>query len=149
MTHYLVEPEVAGEMGEGTVQDRSTHPPRVDHLVYEIKGWMGDDLMTTFPCFIATQSLSEALAASGLGTFSFRDVQVTMSTEGEQTLELMGFERFPDCKWLHVTGTPGQDDFGVTSFAGDLVVSDRGLEALRQGRLEHAHIEEYDPAAHK
>ena len=149
MTYHLVEPEVAGEMGEGTIQDRSTHPPRVDHLVYEIKGWMGDDLMTTFPCFIATRRLSDTLADSGLGTFSFRDVQVTLSTEGEQTLEAVGFERFPECRWLHVTGTPRRDDFGVTSFAGDLVVSGRGLAVLRQGHLEHAHIEQYDPEVHK
>ncbi len=149
MTYHFIEPEVAGGMDEGTVLDTSTHPPRVDRLVYEIKGWMGDDLMTTFPCFVATTGLVDHLRASGLGVFELRNMEVTMSTEGEQSLELKGFERFPECKWMHVTGTPGWDDFGVTSFTGDLVVSDRGLEALRQGRLEHAHIEEYDPATHK
>jgi hypothetical protein len=149
MTYYLIEPEVAGILGENTVLDASTHPPRVDRLEYEIKGWMGDELMTRFPCFVVTQHLGGKLREAGLGAFQFRDVQVTMSPEGESSLEFKGIERFPECEWMHVRGTPGRDDFGVTSFAGDLVVSDRGLEALRQGRLEHAHIEEYDPAVHK
>lgn len=147
--HYLVEPEVAGEMGEGTIQDRSTHPPRVDHLVYEVKGWLGDDIMTTFPCFVVTSRLGAKLRHSRLGVFEFRDVQVTMSPEGEETLSIMGFGSFPECERLHITGAPGQDDFGVTSFAGDLVVSERGLDVLRQARLERAHVEEYDPAVHK
>ncbi len=145
--YYLVKPEVAGEMGEGTVLDHSTHPPRVDRLEYEIGGWLGSDLMTTFPCFIVTETLAEKLTASGLGSFELRDVEITISPEGETALQVMGFSEFPKCKWFYVTGTAGHDDFGVTQKAR-LIVSDRGLEVVRQGRIEYVAIEEYNPEIH-
>lgn len=47
---YVLEPEVAGGWGgDGTVVDREFHPPIVSRLVYEFDGWLGDDLVTTFP----------------------------------------------------------------------------------------------------
>jgi hypothetical protein len=39
-------------------------PEVVTHLHYEFEGWLGDDLLTTFPEFIVTERLAAALEAS-------------------------------------------------------------------------------------
>lgn len=61
------------------------------------------------------------------------DGRITVSPEGEATLQVMGFSDAPTGTWFYPTGTAGRDDFGLT---------------LR-GRLEHTRIEEYDPERHK
>lgn len=147
MTHYLLKPEVAGGEGENTVMDVSVHPPRVERLEYEIEGWLGDELLESFPCFVISTNLADKIVASGHGSFELRDVEMSLSPEGEEALSIMGFTTLPEFKWFYVTGTAGRDDIGLTQKA-DLVVSDRSLEVLRHGRLEHCDIEEYDPSQH-
>jgi hypothetical protein len=45
MKYFYVEPEVAGGLGERTVMDRSTHPPVVKRLHYQLEGWLGDAIL--------------------------------------------------------------------------------------------------------
>jgi hypothetical protein len=49
MDFYAIEPEVAGELGEGTVMDTSVHPPRVSAVEYVITDWLGDDIIESYP----------------------------------------------------------------------------------------------------
>jgi hypothetical protein len=35
----------------GVVLDHSTHPPTVVHLDYEFHVWLGDELLSTHPCY--------------------------------------------------------------------------------------------------
>ena len=39
---HVVEPEVAGALGDRTEMDSSIHPPIVKRLHYEFQGWLGD-----------------------------------------------------------------------------------------------------------
>lgn len=147
MTYYFLEPEVSGGIGEDTVMDASTHPPRVERLQYHFNIWLGDDLVEGFPCFIVSEKLAAALAGSGLGAFDIRSVDITTEEDLSEQLARHGLSELPGFRWLYITGVAGQDDIGITPKAS-LVVSDRGLEVLRQGRLDNCDIEEYDPAAH-
>lgn len=38
MKHHIIEPEVAGGLGEGTIMSRNTHPPIVTRLHYKFDG---------------------------------------------------------------------------------------------------------------
>ncbi|MGH7418144.1 MAG: hypothetical protein ACREKB_10245 [Candidatus Rokuibacteriota bacterium] len=40
MSYWILEPEVAGEIGEGTVLEPCTHPPVGHRLHYEFRGWL-------------------------------------------------------------------------------------------------------------
>lgn len=136
---YILEPEVAGGMGEGTVLDRSTHPPGVSRLHYEFEGWLGDELLTTFPCYIVTarvQDALETLAATGVG---FDAVQISAS---ETFRELNPGRKLPEFAWLKVTGTAGKDDLGLSS-DHRLVVSQRVLDRLKQFPLQNCEVDEY------
>jgi hypothetical protein len=134
---FRVEPEVAGGLGPETVMDRSVHPPRISRLHYVFDGWLGDDLLESFPGFVVTEEAAARLEAAGLTGFELKPVEIGKSEAFE---ELYPDRELPEFRWLDVTGTPRQDDFGVDD-DGVLVVSERALEVLREGQLENADVE--------
>lgn len=129
----ILEPEVAGGWGRRAVADTTTHPPRVSALHYEFDGWLGDELLESFPCFIVTHRLAERLAAGGLTGFRRAPVEVTRS---EQFECLYPGRELPAFEWFQVIGAAGLDDFGLTA-DHRLVVSERALGALKAGQLRH------------
>lgn len=40
MKYCVIEPEVAGGLGENTVIDQSVHPPKIARLHYNFEGWL-------------------------------------------------------------------------------------------------------------
>jgi hypothetical protein len=58
---WVLCPEVAAELGGNTVMDAFAHPPKVSRLHLRFMGWLGDDLLETFPCFLVTSRLAKAL----------------------------------------------------------------------------------------
>lgn len=136
MAYFVLEPEVAGELGPNTVMDTSVHPPLVSRLHYEVTGWLGDDLLETFPCFVVTDRLAKALATSGLQAFELRDLELSITPEAQ---EFNGDREWPGFRWLVVTGRAGVDDLGVTPKA-QLVVSDKALELLRSFSMDNCDV---------
>jgi hypothetical protein len=133
-----VEPEVAGGLGPNTEMDRDQHPPRIHKLQYVFDGWLGDDLVESFPAFVITADAGRRLEDAGLTGFELADVEVDRS---EQFEELYPDRELPEFRWLRLTGTARENDFGPDD-DGVLVVSDRALDVLRQGSLDNADIEE-------
>lgn len=137
----IIEPEVAGGLGEGTVMVRSTHPPTVTRLVYEFEGWLGDDVVESFPCFLVSEALAAALADAGLTGFTLADVTVTTTDEFAEHARAA----LPMFRWFQVTGRPGVDDFWLHS-DHRLAASDRALAILRRHRIDNAIVEPLDDA---
>jgi hypothetical protein len=137
MAHYYVEPEVAGELGPNSVVDTSVHPPAVSHLEYRFTDWLGDSVLETFPCYIVTDELAKNIAEQGLSGVTFADVEVTLSPEAEELLNV----QLPTWTWFKITGEPFNTDFGVSEDQR-LVVSEKALEVLRQAGISHADVEE-------
>lgn len=136
---YLIEPEVAGGLGDSTVMDNNFHPPVVRRLEYRFEGWLGDELLESFPCFIVSESLAEKLIDSNLTGVTFAPVSVTKS---EEFRELHPHVSLPKFLWLKVEGSAGNDDFGV-SVDHRLVVSYAAMDVLSTARLENADIEKH------
>jgi hypothetical protein len=135
MEWYALEPEVAGGWGARTIADTTTHPPVVKSLHYEFEDWSGDELVTSFPCFLITARLALRMPA-GLSGFKLASVEVTKS---QVFRELNPRKRLPKFHWLQVLGTAGRDDFGMSN-EHTLVVSAQALAALRSGRLENCEV---------
>jgi hypothetical protein len=127
MKYFTIGPEVAGGWGEHTVADTSVHPPKVSHLHYEFHGWLGDDIVESFPCLVVTQRLADLLPPTLTG-FELAELEVSTS---DQFRQLHPGRDLPAFRWLKVYGTAGVDDFGV---AEDLrfVVSEAVMNILRQ-----------------
>ena len=136
---YSLEPEVAGGMGPGTELDASVHPPAVTRLNYVFDGWLGDDLLETFPCYILSDRGRrgiEELAPSGV---SFEAVTIT---KGDQFFQADPRTPLPKFWWLKPLGRPGVDDIGSTP-SGRLVVSQRILQELKRWSLDHCLVRPY------
>jgi len=137
--YWILEPEVAGGLGEGTLMDRRTHPPTVSRLHYAFQSWLGDALLTTFPCYIVTERVRQALARRAATGCAFDEVQVTTEYPFD---ELHPGRRLPPFTWLKITGRAGVDDFGLSA-DHRLVVSSRALGCLREFQLAHCQIEAF------
>jgi len=137
---WSLEPEVAGELGDGSVLDTSIHPPVVSKLEYRFTGWLGDELLETFPCHIVTEHLGAALLLARLTGFQLDDVNVAVSDE---FTEMYPGRRLPNFKWLKISGQAGTDDFGLSD-DHTLVVSDAALRLLRQHTISQCDVEKYD-----
>jgi hypothetical protein len=136
MKYYIIEPEVAGGFGRNTVMDSKTHPPIVQRLHYELHGWLGDELLETFPCYIVTQRLRKSIEDTGMTGAEFAAAEITVS---EQFKEIYPNRIIPDFEWLRVIGRAGTDDFG-TAQDNRLVVSER---VLSLAGLKHCDIAEF------
>lgn len=136
MAYHYVEPEVAGELGPGTVMDTNVDPPVVSRLEYRFTDWLGDSIVESFPCYLVTAELGEQIQQGALDGATLDEVEVTLSPEAEELLD----QPLPPWKWLKVTGDAFRSDFGISADRR-LVVSDRALDLLRQGVLGNADIE--------
>ncbi|MHC8319084.1 hypothetical protein [Pseudomonas sp. LB3P31] len=136
---YYIEPEIAGGFGKDTIMDASIHPPVVKNLEYRFEGWLGDELLETFPCFILTERLARRIIALRFTGFSLDSVIVSKSVSFE---EMEPSTILPLFYWLKVDGKAGVSDFGV---ANDhrLVVSDRVVGVLNGHHIQNAGFEIY------
>src|ERR1700761_8143846 len=112
MKYFYIEPEVAGGLGKSTIMNRGVHPPIVNKLHYHFDGWLGDQLLESFPCFIATEIAKQKLQEGGFTGIDFDRVEITVS---KQFLELYPNRQLPNFVWLKVVGAVGLDDFGTSS----------------------------------
>ncbi|MDR6937889.1 hypothetical protein [Luteibacter sp. 3190] len=134
MIYYVVEPEVAGGFGENTKIDHSSGRMEVERLHYKFDGWLGDQLLESTPCYIASEQLAEAISREGLSGVQFAEVEISVS---DQFSEMYPNRKLPRFVWLKVSGSPGDDDFGIASGLR-LVVSERALNLLKRMGISHA-----------
>jgi hypothetical protein len=139
MKFRILDPEVAGGLGSRTRMDSSVHPPVVKRLHYELEGWLGDDLVQTFPCYLVTKKLQATLAAMHPTGLSFAAADVS-AAEGFN--DRNPGVALPELTWLKVHGAPGKDDFGLTADAR-LVVSDHILEQMQTAQLSHCDVVDF------
>ncbi|MEE5104473.1 hypothetical protein V2J92_07980 [Pseudomonas alliivorans] len=133
--YYYIEPEVGGGWGESTIADTSCHPPKVEKLEYKFDGWLGDDILETFPCFIVTEKLAKSIFNSKLTGVSYKPVKISMSADFLENHS----SALPEFKWMQVDGIIGKDDFYLAK-DNRLVVSERALKLLQKFNLNHADI---------
>lgn len=135
--YYIFHPEVAGELGPSTELDISVHPPRVLELEYVFTGWMGDELIESFPCFLVSNRLGKWIGDASLSGFILRTVRITVSADFR--IPEVRRQFISEFQWLDVqAGRPGLD-FSTRS-TGELVVSDRAKAVLTRARLDHCKI---------
>ncbi len=139
MNYYILNPEVAGELGHRTEMDTSVHPPIVAKLHFEVDAWLGDDIVQSFPCYLVSEALKVRLEAMKPSGVAFASAEVTASDNFE---ELKHGRELPNLSWMKVSGVPGSDDFGLTSDAR-LVVSDRVLSEMKHLQIDHCEVKKF------
>lgn len=141
MRFFKLQPEVAGGLGARTVMDTTVHPPAVSFLEYEFDGWLGDDLLESFPCYIVTERLKSLLTENDFTGYAFNSVIISKS---ETFDELYSETNLPEFHWLKIEGKAGIEDVGFSE-SNHLVVSENVLKVLLQASLKNCLTEEYLP----
>lgn len=136
---WVIEPEVSGSLGEGTIIDSSVHPPIISMLNYEFSGWLKNDLVESFPCFLVTENLKNCIDEMNFSGVCFDEVHVTKSDEF--TTFHPNFE-IPKFFWMKITGLASEHDFGLSNDYR-LVVSSDVLNTFKHFNISEADIEKY------
>src|SRR5260370_42333268 len=143
MKYYLVEPEVPGGFGDGTVLDRSGPYLKVTKLHYRFDGWLGDDFLTSHPIFFATRRLAEEVKLNKLTGVALSNMEASPSEIFEA---FHPGHRLPEFIWLKIDGKPGSDDFRIVG-NGKLIISAKALAVLRSFNLNYCRIAPYPSPA--
>ena len=64
---------------------------------FEFSGWLGDAILETFPCVIATLSAAAALEQSGLTGIQLAELEVSTSVLATAPLRVLGQGRGTAC----------------------------------------------------
>ena len=139
MKKYIIEPEVAGQIGDLAVLNHRTKPPVVEELHYEFDDWLGDDFLAGFQCFICTERLTQAIAENNLNGYEIRECKITKSQIFDDLNE-HGLD-LPKFFWFKITGSENDDFFIVPNFT--LVISERALNTLKRFNINHCDINVY------
>ena len=137
--YIIIEPEVAGGLGEGTILDNNIHPPVVEKLNYEFVGWMGDDIIESFPCFIITERLKNKISEEKLSGVTFDEALITKSPEFFSRYN----EELPKFYWAKINGVFGLDDFAIGNDLR-LTISEKAYETLKLFNVSHATFDEVE-----
>jgi len=135
--YKFIEPEVAGGLGKGTVIISNVHPPIVKKLNYEFDGWLGDDILESFPCCIVSERLKDRLVLENLSGIKFEDVTITKS---ERFYELFPVKELPKFYWAKIVGKKNVDDFYIGEDLR-IVISERAYEIIGLFNVSNALFE--------
>ena len=139
---YTLEPEVAGQHGEKTIQDNSVFPPLVTVLHHKFDGWLGNDLLELFPCFIISEHVLNEIFQYNFSGFNIKyDKLIISKSELFNDIYPAG-KKLPDFYWFDITGKAGVDDFGISQ-ENSLIVSERALMFLKKFNLDNCEIESW------
>jgi hypothetical protein len=133
---YRIEPHVAGELGEGTILDTSSHPPSVSAVEYVLDSPDADDLIESFPVVLVSERLAERLVADGLQGIAIADAEVVPSAEYRA---MFGKAPHKAYRWLRVDPA-GIDADAWLDDANILCVSDRMMATLHGHDLSRCTI---------
>lgn len=137
--HRYIEPEVAGELGNKTIIETQYFPPKVRELHFIFNGWLGDDIIECFPCFIVSEKLMNSILTNELTGVFFEEMRISKS---EEFIEMYPAREIPKFYWAKITGKFGIDDFVI---ANDfrLVISEKAYGVLQLANVKNAIFEQY------
>ena len=136
--YRCIEPEVAGGLGKETLIDNSVHPPIVKMLHFEFEGWLEDDILETFPCYIVTESLKNKIEEEELTGITFDNLFVTKSLN---FFELYPNKQLPRFYWAIINGVYAKHDFFLGT-DNRLVISESAYKLFCGFNIHNAIVEE-------
>lgn len=83
--------------------------------------------------------MTKLIENAGATGYRIGPVELNTSEQFDELAEFHPPRTHARCHWLIITGTAFRDDFG-TSAKGALIVSERILQVLQQGRLQNCDI---------
>lgn len=157
MRLFMIEPEVAGEIGENTIYQNydaiinEGAKPIITHLHFVFEGWLGDDILEVTPCFLVSERLKNLMEEKQLKGCEFQGVEISLS---DNFLEMYPDREIPQFFRLLPQGTISIDgetytnwsnmDFSISE-KSYLVLSEKAKDIISSCHLDYADICELFP----
>ena len=144
MKYFILEPEVAGGIGKNSkILYESSKIKEVVFLDYEFESWLGDDILTTHPCFIISESLYKIIKESDLTGYELQKIDVSFS---DFFLEVYSEKILPN--FIRLLPFPINEMNLINEMLLDfylyknttLIVSEKTLNILKKFNLSNANI---------
>jgi hypothetical protein len=139
--YYYLHLWAAGDFDELTEFDRTTHPFGISNIGLVLDVYPPDDLFDSHPTIFISDRLKSLLAFDKFDKLKF--TEITRIGRGYNFLY-----NYPDATldkyWqVEFLGIPCIDDFGIYN-KFYLIVSEKGLNFLRDNRVTHAEAKEIE-----
>jgi len=144
MKYFVLEPEVAGGIGKKSkILYENSKIKEVLFLDYEFEDWLGDDILTTHPCFIISESLCDIIKVSDLKGYQLQKIDISFS---DFFLEVYNKKILPN--FIRLLPFSINEVNLINKMLLDfylyknttLVVSERSLNILKKFNLSNANI---------
>ena len=136
---YELTPEVSGQLGEKTVINTKVHPPIVSKLDFVFDGWLGDDIIECFPCFLISENLKKKLEQVKLAGYIIDECELSIS---QLFMQVHPGLKLPKFYWFKITGQKDNADFWLSD-KHNLIVSDAALNVLKSCNLSNDNYTPY------
>lgn len=149
---YILEPEVPGGLGPGTqitnqdeIEGGLEDIPKVENVEFVFDGWMGDDLVESYPVFLVTERLQQALIIR-YPELVFEEIKVTTSQVFQDFAPDTSLPKFvrllPIGQSISFHNEKKKADHEIyTDTKGRLVTSKEALEIFKRFNLNHCDID--------
>ena len=153
MKYFVLEPEVAGGIGKKSeVLYENSKIKEVLFLDYEFEGWLGDDILTTHPCFIISEFLCDIIKVTDLKGYQLQKMDVSFS---DFFLEVYNKNILPN--FIRLLPFAINDISLIDKMSLDfylyknttLIVSEKALDTLKKLNLSNANILNIDTLKNK
>ena len=144
MKYFILEPEVAGGIGrKSKILYENSKIKKVTFLDYEFESWLGDDILTTHPCFIISESLYDIIKVSDLKGFHLQKIGISFSNF---FLEVYNKKILPN--FIRLLPFPINEVCLINEMLLDfylyknttLIISEKALDILKKFNLSNANI---------
>ena len=136
---YSIDPQVAGELGDGTVLDSTVHPPSVSQVEFILDYPETDDIVQSFPVYLVTSQLAARIEQAEMVGIVLADAIVRPS---EEYVAAFGDAPHRSYRWLQPVIVDAADAWIDSSL--QLCVSDRMMSVLEGAVLSDCVATEID-----
>ena len=152
MKMYKLRPEVPGGIGEKSIIEYEGGKIKsIQYLEYIFEDWFGDELLTSSPCYIITESLAQYLQNKKLSGFNLDEsIEISKSEIFEYyhpNMELPKFLRLKVSGVVEIDGVLEIENAKISKWSGhdfclyrnvSLYVSERALNVLKEsGKMKN------------
>lgn len=145
MRFYKLEPEIAGEIGDNSIiQYKNGKISKVKYLEFRFTDWLGDELISTHPCYIITENLKKEILLNKLKGIQFQDILISFSDdffELNDSIEIPNFVRIICENIYEEKNDDIVQDFYVNKYK-ELIISENALNVFRNHTLNNCVIQE-------
>lgn len=145
MRFYKLEPEIAGEIGDNSIiQYENGKISKIKYLEFRFTDWLGDELISTHPCYIITENLKEEILLNKLRGIQFQNILISFSDEffelNDSTVIPNFVQIICENKYEEKNDVIIQD-FYVNEYK-ELIVSENALNVFQNHTLNNCVIQE-------